>query len=533
MASVGFELPRPRFGLADLERPTAKRVDELLASSDPIGADLVLRAMIDRDQSDRRNAADRRSHPLPDDGTDELRMRVATQRGDPVRTIAAADDLLARAPGGPRAPEVRLRRAQALHQLGRLQEALDGARSARASATAAGVQKSGKGASQSAGAVSPATEVSLESQRLEMQVLVRARRLDEARALLRAWASQPPMRLLAELHAGEIALLEGDADAARTQLAPLVASERVPAMVRWSAAFHLVRACERLGDFDGAFAAATAGNALPHPAFDADAFDRSTEAIVARFDARFIAETPVASVKDERPVFVVGLPRSGTSLLEQIIASHPRAGGVGERQQADAIAENLDRLAAVRRGLPTVDDLDREARDYLDMFRACGVDRERVVNKALGLERHLGWLSRVLPGMRVLRIDRDPRDCLLSIHQHPLSPTRHPWTCALGTLVRAHRGFTRLMDHWARTLPVPMLEVRYESLVDRPDEEIERIIRFLGLEPHPACLRFHESVRVVLTPSQDQVREPMNRAGIGRWKRYERHLAPLLAAFPD
>lgn len=531
MLDPRFNLTSPRLSAADLERPSLKRAEELLAASDVVGADLVLRT------HDRVLQAHDRLATRPDEGG-ALRAQIAAQRADSVRLLEATESLLRK---NPHAPELRLTRAKSLRDLGRLDEALAGVRAARAAANASAnalVRTSGRRARGNAGSTgslhkvpTPEDALPLEAQRLEMQILIRARRLDEARVLLKEWATQPPMAMLVELHAGEIALLEGDAAAAHARLTSVLANERFPAMIRWNAAFHLVRACEKLGDFDGAFAAATAGNALPHPPFDADGFDRATDALIAKFDARFFAEAPISNIRDERPVFVVGLPRSGTSLLEQIIASHPRAGGVGERQLGDMITENLERLATVRRGLPMVDDLDHEARAYLDMFRMCGVDRERVVNKALGLERHLGWLSRVLPGMRVIRIDRDPRDCLLSIYQHPLSVTRYPWTCALDTLVRAHRDFTRLMDHWARTLQVPVLEVRYESLVERQAEETDRIIRFLGLEPDPACLRFHETKRVVLTPSQDQVREPMNRAGIGRWKRYEKHIGPLLEAF--
>ena len=156
-----------------------------------------------------------------------------------------------------------------------------------------------------------------------------------------------------------------------------------------------------------------------------------------------------------------------------------------------------------------------------------------MVNKALGLERTLGWMARVLPNSRIVRIDRDPRDNLLSIHQHPLSPKLYPWATSLEHLVRVQAGFTRLMDHWESVLPTPILAMRYESLVDDQEGETARLLHHLGLEADDACLNFHESERAVLTPSHDQVRQPMNRRGIGRWRRYAHHLGPVLAAHPE
>jgi hypothetical protein len=517
MLSSPFELPRPRLQAPDLERPSLQRARELFDAGDIVGADLVLRAC---------------GRVRPNDAAaGALGVRIAVARNDNVRVERASAEELRRTP---RDRTLRLLRVRALFQLGRLDEALEAARAIRAA-------NSGRAGRSVARAVPGEAEIELDARRYEMQALIRARRLGDARALLRQWDSVPPLRFFQALHRGEIELLEGSLDAACATLGPLVADARLPAMIRWHAAFHLARAEERRGDPIAAFAAAAAGNALPHPPFEAEAFDRRIDQLLSSQRGAFFTEGTRASTQasslHESPVFIVGLPRSGTSLLEQIIASHPEACGIGEQQQADAIAENLERLATLRCGRPTAEDLDREAAAYFEMQGACGATRRRVVNKALGLEYRLGWLARALPRMRVIRIDRDPRDCLLSIHQHPLAVKRFPWACALDTLVHAHRGFTRLMDHWQRELPascpeVGFLRVRYEDLVERQAETTERILRFLDLEPHPACLRFHESERRVLTPSQDQVREPMNRAGIGRWRRYASLIAPLLDALP-
>jgi len=485
----------PPLSTSDLDAPTLDRVCALLDGGRAVEADLVLRVF-------DRTAADSPAASL-------LRVRVAMARRDPVRIASATTAQLRLTPAR---PDLRLALVRACYVLGRLEDGLAAVQSIR---------------------VPPTHPLMAEVRWWHARLLVRARRFDDADAVLLAIARQPGAAPLAEAIHGEIESLSGDLPAARDRLSRLIADAAAPIRARRDAAFTLARVCDRLDDPDAAFAAAATAHALRDTPFDPDEYDRETDALIARFDADRLASSPRSRVLDERPVFIVGLPRSGTSLLEQIIASHPRAGGVGERQDPFRILEDLDVLDRLRGGTAFAADLDHEAETYLAMLDACGVHRDRVVNKALGLERTLGRLATVLPGMRIIRLDRDPRDTLLSIHQHPLSEQLYPWAGSLDHLVRVHRAFTRLMDHWARVLPVPMLSVRYESLVDDQTAETERILAFLGLDPDPACLRFHETDRVVLTPSHDQVRRPMNRQGIGRWRRYARHLGPVLDAFPE
>ena len=487
-------------GPGDLDAPTLTRVAALLAAGDAVGADLVLRRF------DAAHASGDAPAETPD--ASMLRVRVAMARQDPVRIAHTAAAQLQRTPAR---PDLRLARVQACFVLARLDEALATVQSIR---------------------VPPSHPLMPQVRWWHARILVRARRFDEARAVLLALAAMPGSRAIAESILGEIEMLEGDLPAARRRLEALVADQSADLRPRREAAFTLARVCDRLDDPEAAFAAAATGHALRPAPFDADAFDREVNAIIARFDASWFESAPISSVTSQQPVLIVGLPRSGTSLLEQIIASHSRAGGVGERQDPFRLIEDIERVAELRGGEPTSRDLDLEAEAYLQMHGDCGVDRDRVVNKALGLERTLGWMARILPGARVIRLGRDPRDTLLSIHQHPLSPRLYPWAGSLDHLVRIQAAFTRLMDHWAETLPIPMLEMRYESLVDDQAGETARLLAFLGLESDASCLRFHESDRVVLTPSHDQVRKPMNRDGIGRWQRYTRHLGPVLAAHP-
>lgn len=438
-----------------------------------------------------------------------LRVRVAMARVDAVRI---AETITAQLQHTPARPDLRIALVQAHYMLGRLDDALTTVQSLR---------------------IPPRHPLAAQARWWHARILVRSRRFEEARAVLMALAANPVGRPISESLLGEIEMLEGDLPAARRRLETLLADESAEIRARRESAFTLARVCDRLDDPEAAFAAAAAGHALRPADFDADAYDREIDALIERFDASWFETAPISHLSSEQTVLVVGLPRSGTSLLEQIIASHPQAGGVGERQDPLRLVEDLQRLEAVRDQGPTAEDLDLGGEACLHMHRACGMNLDRVVNKALGLERTLGWMARVLPGTRVIRLDRGPRDGLLSIHQHPLNPKLYPWAASLDHLVRVHAAFTRLMDHWVSVLPGRVLEMRYETLVDDQVGETTRLLEFLGLEPDDACLRFHESTRVVLTPSHDQVRQPMNRRGIGRWRRYAPLLGPVLEAHPD
>ena len=468
----------------------------MLGQSRNIAADVLL-------------AAYERQHP-DDPPMIPLQLRLAQLREDPVRLIDAIDDQLALTPAR---PDLCLARARACFASGRLDAGIESIERIK---------------------LRPGHPQTRQVVLWHSKLLVRSYRFAEARDVISILSAHPATAPLADLQLAEILLLEGELEAARRDLERILDRQDLPPRIRFEATFHLARACDRLGDFDAAFDAAARGNAIHPHDFDPDAWDRSADEIIRRWDRETLASGPRSTITDETPVFVVGLPRSGTSLLEQIIASHPRGGGVGERQDPFNLAENLEFLASQRAdGHPTTEDLDHQADFYRRMPGRLGVQRDRIVNKALGLERILGRMAGMLPGARVIRIDRDPRDTILSIHQHPLNLKKYPWSSRLEDLVRVQATFSRLMDHWASALPLPMLEMRYESLVDDPKQQIDRMIDFLGLESDPHCLRFHEQERAVLTPSHDQVRRPLNRQGIGRWRSYQHRLGPVLAAFPN
>jgi len=232
------------------------------------------------------------------------------------------------------------------------------------------------------------------------------------------------------------------------------------------------------------------------------------------------------------------MPRSGTTLVEQIIDSHPLAHGGGELAAIGALAAQLDPGAdpplVVDPASIDADALAGLARGYLEPLRRLAPRAERITDKMPLNSLHLGLIWRMLPDARVIVCRRNPIDTCVSCYFHHFAGSLS-FTYDLAHLGRMHREHDRLLAHWLRVLPLKMLEVQYEELVANPEPGIRRILEHVGLPFDEACLRFHESGRVALTASNDQVRQPIYRTSVNRSERYRPHLGPLLAALagPD
>ena len=295
-------------------------------------------------------------------------------------------------------------------------------------------------------------------------------------------------------------------------------------------------AWEKLGDYDAAFEAHTRANQSVARSFDPDEYVRSVDRLVDAFSRDNLAKLPRAALRTGIPVFIAGLPRSGTTLVEQILDAHPRGHGAGEIADIPNTARALQ--SELDSSLPypdcvadfTIQAADRLAKRYVDGLKAIAPSAARVVNKSLENYRMLGLIALLFPDTAVIHCRRDPRDTCLSCYTSNILPERFPWVTDLRHLGLVYRQYERLMAHWQSVLDTPMLEVRYEELVDDLEGHARRIIDFCGLQWNEACLRFHASGRVVTTLSYDQVRQPVYRSSVGRYKGYERHLAPLREA---
>jgi tetratricopeptide (TPR) repeat protein len=369
--------------------------------------------------------------------------------------------------------------------------------------------------------------------------LLQLRRPQEARTDLLAISANAPeiasllswRRLLLAVSDGDVAAARrhaGEMDTALTSVAAIVPEHRIMGH------FDLARFWSQQGEPDRAFPHWTKAHRLlgRFQPFSRDAYRRFVDATIARLDRARLADGPRAQNRDPAPVFIVGMPRSGTTLAEQIIASHPQAFGAGERGALHRTFEALGgadtpeavaRIAAIDRG-----SLDAVANGYLRDLHALAPDATRIVDKMPGNFNYVGLASLMLPGARIIYCARDPRDIGLSIFTFRFFGF-HPYAhdlADLGWYIAEHR---RLMAHWQQALPNPILTVALKDWVDDFAGTLRRVLGFLDLPYDAACERFYERDARVMTVSRRQVRQPINADGLGRWRAYEQHLQPLIA----
>ena len=301
--------------------------------------------------------------------------------------------------------------------------------------------------------------------------------------------------------------------------------------------FALAKALGDTGAHDQAFEELARANGLKRSGFDYDeaATLGELERIGRLFGEDFLARTVGAGDPGPAPIMIVGMPRSGSTLVEQILASHPKVFAAGERCDLDdAIAEALQRAGAEpfpegAAGLTprAIGDL---GRDYAQRLGALAPSAERIVDKRLSNFRHLGLVHAALPGARFVYVRRDPVDACMSCYSR-LFGGDQPFAYDLGELGRYHRALDDLMRWWRELLPATaFLELDYEALVADPEPEVRRLLAHCGLEWDPSCLEFHRTQRQVRTSSASQVRRPLYTGAIGASRPYLRRLGPLLEA---
>jgi tetratricopeptide (TPR) repeat protein len=283
-------------------------------------------------------------------------------------------------------------------------------------------------------------------------------------------------------------------------------------------------------------AAQTAARAARGQHEDPELYTRFVGRLIATMTPDLIGRGRGWGDPDPRPVFVVGLPRSGTMLIEQIIATHPRGDGVGELPDVRRVFKSLPALV----GRPFAEPCDAlfaldsasamaAARRYLDSLNTLArPGAVRVVDKMPDNIDLLGLIALLWPGARVIVCHRNLRDVALSCWQTGFASIH--WANDYQHIARRFADYQRILDHWRHTKPLTWLDVSYEKLVRDTDAQTRRLIDFLDLEWDPVCLQFHSTRRVVRTASQSQVHQPIHSASVGRWRNYERLLEPLFGA---
>lgn len=295
---------------------------------------------------------------------------------------------------------------------------------------------------------------------------------------------------------------------------------------------------EKAGDHEGAWKHYALANQYRATVFNPDLYDAANTDTIHSWSAERLAALPRArNRKAEQLVFIVGMPRSGTSLVEQIIASHPEAYGGGELNFVAMATRDLLMPTLQRPGIAAQLDalrqpvLDRESQKAQKLMTEPAPRAKRFTDKLPQNFLHLGMIELLFPQARVIHCRRDPRDTCLSCFTHLFGGANNqPFAGNLEHLGRYYRAYERIMEHWRGVLKLPIMEIVYEDLVQDLDGYARRLIDFVGLEWDDACLRFYETKRDVITESTDQVRRPIYNSSIGRWKRFEQHLQPLFRA---
>ncbi len=328
--------------------------------------------------------------------------------------------------------------------------------------------------------------------------------------------------------------------------AELAALERAVALPRLGVKersglhFALASLADKRGEYDAAFRHYRAANDLKaeQEPFSEPNFAALVDGLMRIFDKPFLDGHKAFGASSERPIFVLGMPRSGTTLVEQILASHPEVHGSGEISALAAVIHALEGLPGPRwaqKPYPEAASLigKEEAAALAELYlEASGKEAggaARVTDKLPGNFLHIGLIALLLPRARIIHCRRDPFDTCLSCYFQNFEEAQ-PFARRLDRLGQYYRQYERLMAHWRQVLPRPMLEVAYEALVAEPEPWCRRILEHCGLAWDERVLQFFATERSVRTASYWQVRQPIYQSSVARWRHYRQHLGPLFEA---
>ena len=301
-----------------------------------------------------------------------------------------------------------------------------------------------------------------------------------------------------------------------------------------STKFILAELYDSIGEYDKAFEALKEANDLVPRTYSREKEEEFIKALKEVFTKEFFEKAPRSSIKTQKPIFIVGMPRSGTSLTEQILATHPDVFGAGELSKVGEISSFLPYWLKKNINFPwicnhlTQDVIDKAAKEYLDFIDSLSGGKFLfVTDKMPGNFVYLGLIFLMFPEAKIIHCKRNPYDTCLSNYFQNFAAAGLGYSYNLEDLGHYYRLYLDIMDHWKKVLPTKIYENEYEELVQNPKEKIKEILDFCGLSWYEGCLEFYKTKRDVKTASYDQVRKPIYKKSVARWKRYEKHLEPL------
>lgn len=299
------------------------------------------------------------------------------------------------------------------------------------------------------------------------------------------------------------------------------------------AAFSLVKLHESNGNYEQAFYYMQGGNQLRRRSLSFNYQQEKSKfgRLIQFFNAELFKKYEHAGCPDKTPIFVLGMPRSGTTLTEQILGSHSNVFPAGELHEFNSlIRQNFLTLTdgfEINVANLSPERIFSVGAEYIEKIRQYSKSAGYITDKMPGNYLIIGFIKLLLPNAKIIYCKREPVDICLSIYKHNFSEG-HSYAADLHELGQYFMLFQQLMTHWRQVLPGEILEVQYESLVDNQEQEIKRILAFCELEWQDACLTFYNTERPVNTMSMTQVRKPIYKDAVNHWKKYEKHLKPLL-----
>lgn len=312
----------------------------------------------------------------------------------------------------------------------------------------------------------------------------------------------------------------------------LLGTAGLPAPERAQLHLALARYFDRHRQYDAAFVHLQNGNLITwkKQSFDSALFSQAVDSIINVFTDEFLRSCPKHAARSTRPIFIVGMPRSGTTLVEQILASHSVVAAGGELSTITNLATGLAQDGEpYPQGVRMLDSarLSRMAGQYLQKLESISADASYVTDKMPFNFMHLGLISMLFPNAAIIHCRREPLDTCLSCYFTSFGE-RLLFASDLKALGHYYLDYRRLMEHWHGILSQPILDVHYEHLVSHTEQTVRTMLDWCGLDWEQDCLQFYRTDRGIRTPSRWQVRQPIYSRSVGRSRNYEVHLQPLL-----